>query len=241
MRCRNHAALREVKAIGLDGYGTVFNFLEPDFIATIAEICGRFGIEADAADVWRRFVRASYQLRAEHHQEPVYRRYDDAWTLQFERVFRQLKVKADARKASEHFKGRLADAPAFDEVPAVLEALRPRYRVALLSNADDDFLHACLRRNRLEFEIVLSSENVGAIKPSREVFDYLAATLELPPGQVLYVGDSPVPDVLGPKSAGMLAAWVNRLGYRRPRRAPEPDVRVRTLAELVPLLVPALD
>jgi hypothetical protein len=39
----------------------------------------------------------------------------------------------------------------------------------------------------------------------------------------------------------MRSAWVNRGGYRKPRKSPEPDVRVKTLAELLPMLVPAVD
>ncbi len=175
-------------------------------------------------------------MRSEHHKEPVYRRYHESWLLQLERVFRQLRLAGDARAAADHLRERLADAPAFEEAVPVLEALRSRYEVALLSNADDDFLTACLRRNGLEFEVVVTSESAGAIKPNREIFDKLAETLQLPPEQILYVGDNPIPDVLGPVRAGMLAAWVNRGGYRRPRGVPEPHVRVRSLAELAALL-----
>jgi len=123
----------------------------------------------------------------------------------------------------------------------VLEALRSRYEVALLSNADDGFLTACLRRNKLEFDVIVTSESAGAIKPNRQIFDKLAEALQMPAGNVLYVGDNPIPDVLGPLRAGMLAAWVNRGGYRKPRGIPEAHVRVRSLAELLPLLVPSLD
>jgi hypothetical protein len=31
---------RDVEAVAFDGYETLFNFTEPDFIATMAEICG---------------------------------------------------------------------------------------------------------------------------------------------------------------------------------------------------------
>ncbi len=225
-----------VRAVAFDGYGTLFDFTEPDFIGAMAEICGQQGLEADAGDVWKRFLRASLAMRSEHHRDPVYTRYHDAWRLQFERVFRQLRLAGDARAAADHLRERLADAPAFEEAAPVLEALRSRYEVALLSNADDDFLTACLRRNKLEFDVVVTSESAGAIKPSREIFDKLAETLQMPAGEVLYAGDNPIPDVLGPLRAGMLAAWVNRGGYRRPRGVPEPHVRVRSLAELRVLL-----
>ena len=120
----------------------------------------------------------------------------------------------------------------------MLEALRPRYRLAVLSNADDDFLTATLQRNNLRFDTVVTSEQAGAIKPDPAIFHYLTERLGLQPEQVLYVGDNPVPDVLGPRQAGLRVAWVNRTGIRRPRRVPPPDIRVRNLSELVPALVP---
>ncbi len=227
-----------IDAVAFDGYGTIFNFTEPDFIAAMAEICDQQHLDADAADLWRRFLRAALHFRSENHHEPTYRRYDEAWAIQFERVFKRLHLPGDAWAAAAHLKARLADAPAFDEVYAVIDALRPHYRLALLSNADDDFLNACLDRNGLKFDTVVTSEQAGAIKPSLEIFLHLARRLGLSPGQVLYAGDNPIPDVLGPVRAGMKSAWVNRANFRRPRKVPRPDIRVRSLTELLPFLIP---
>ncbi len=229
-----------IKAIAFDGYGTLFDFTEPDFIVTFAEICARQGLDADAADLWRRFLCAALHFRSENHHEPLYRRYDEAWAVQFERVFRQLRLNGDARAAAEFLREKLASAAAFPEVYPVLEALRPRYRLAVLSNADDDFLTAALARNNLRFDTVVTSEQAGAIKPDPVIFHYLTKRLGLRPEQVLYVGDNPIPDVLGPRQAGLRVAWVNRAGVRRPRRVPPPDIRVRSLSELMPSLVPAV-
>jgi len=44
--------------------------------------------------------------------------------------------------------------------------------------------------------------------------------------------------VLGPVRAGMKCAWVNRSGARRPRKVPPPNIRVRSLTELLPFLIP---
>ena len=232
------ASAANIRAVAFDGYGTLFDFTEPDFIASMAEICDQQGLDADAADIWRRFLRASYFMRAEHHHEPVYTRYDEAWAAQFQRVFKQMRLPGDAWSAASHLKAKLAGAPAFEEAHSVIDALRPHYRLALLSNADDDFLTACLKRNGLQFETVVTSEQAGAIKPDPAIFLHLTAVMDIPPGQILYAGDNPVPDVLGPKRAGMRAVWVNRNGLRRPRRVPAPDHRVRSLGELLPLLVP---
>ncbi|MEO8457510.1 MAG: HAD family hydrolase [Chloroflexota bacterium] len=238
---KSAAIFSGVTAVAFDGYGTIFDFQEPDFLVTMAEIAGQQGLAADADEMWKRFLAASKKLRVEHHIDPVYTRYHDAWRLQFEVVFRQMKLDGDARAAADHFWRRLADAPAFDEVGPVIETLSSRYRIALLSNADDDFLSACLRRNNLSFDVIVTSESAKAIKPNRAIFDKLAGVLQRPPEQILYAGDNPIPDVLGPVRAGMLAAWVNRGGYRKPRNVPQPHVRVKSLTELVSVLIPTLE
>lgn len=231
----------DVKAVVFDAYGTVINFTEPDFIATMAEICADQSLDADASDLWRRFLRASYLMRAEHHQDPVYQRYDEAWSRQFERAFKQLRLNGDVGRASLRFKSALADAPAFDEARPAIEAIGRHYKVALLSNADDDFLTSCLQRNGLRFKHVLSSEEARAIKPNPEIFLKMARRLRLSPEEILYAGDNPIADVLGPWRAGMRTAWVNRNGGRKPRGIPFPDVRVKSLSEIVAMLVPDLE
>jgi len=240
-RLRSSAAkfsLANIEAVALDAYGTLINFTEPDFIGTMAEICDRQGLQADAADLWRRFLRAAYLFRAENHHQPVYRPYHEAWVDQFQRVFRQLRLPGDPWAATLHLKEKLASAPAFEEAHPVIEALRPYYRLAILSNADDDFLTACLERNGLRFDTVVTSERAGALKPHPAIFLHLTRRLELPPEQILYAGDNPIPDVLGPRKAGMKVAWVNRAGVRRPRRVPPPDFHLRSLMELLLIMVP---
>jgi beta-phosphoglucomutase-like phosphatase (HAD superfamily) len=203
----------------------------------MAEICEKQGLQADASDMWRRFLKASLAFRSENHHEPVYRRYDEAWALQFDRVFRQLGLKGDPWSASMHIKARLAGADAFEEAHqwwrrcAALPpgaALQRRRRLPARA----------LTRNGLEFETIVTSEQAGAIKPQPEIFTHLSKAMGLPAGRILYAGDNAVPDVLGSVRAGMKAAWINRAGTRRPRRVPPPDIRVRSLSELLPHLLP---
>ena len=220
-----------------DAYGTVIDFTEPDFIVTMAEICAAQGLDADASELWRRFLRASYVMRSEHHADPVYKRYDQAWADQFEYVFKRMRLPGDAWAAARQFKAALAGASAFPDARPAIDALRPHYRLALLSNADDDFLKECLARNGLNFDTVVTSERAEAIKPNPAIFQYVARELDVPITNILYVGDNPVPDVLGPVRAGMKCAWVNRNGMRKPRNIPQPDARVRSLTELVSLLL----
>jgi 2-haloalkanoic acid dehalogenase type II len=228
--------LPDIEAVGLDVYGTIIDFGEPQFIQVMAEICDRQGLEGDAADLWRRFLRVARSLRSENTHRPLFRGYHEAWLIEFERVFRQLGLNGDPEDAAFCMKEKLAEAPAFAEASPFIGALHSRYRLAILSNADDDFLLRCLAGNGLHFDIILSSERAGAVKPDPAIFQHLALSLGLPAERILYVGDSPIPDVLGGKQAGLRVAWVNRYGYRRPRSVPVPDIRVRSLTELLPIL-----
>ena len=56
-------------------------------------------------------------------------------------------------------------------------------------------------------DLLLSSELIGALKPSSKPFEELAAKLEVPAERILYIGNSHKYDVEGPKKLGMKAGW----------------------------------
>ena len=60
------------------------------------------------------------------------------------------------------------------------------------------------------FDVVLSTEETGALKPSGIPFGALVKALNTEPGEILYVGNSPRFDVAGAQSAGMNAALIRR-------------------------------
>ena len=79
---------------------------------------------------------------------------------------------------------------------------------------------------------VILSEDVGAMKPSRVIFDAAWKAAGGGPGRRVYVGDSFATDVLGAKAAGWFPIWFDR----HARGAPQPVVYVRRLVDLLPLL-----
>ncbi len=54
---------------------------------------------------------------------------------------------------------------------------------------------------------------------------------DLPPAEVLHVGDDPLTDVVGASQAGMRSAWLNRKGEAW-THAVSPDLTIRDLGEL---------
>jgi 2-haloacid dehalogenase len=228
--------LDSIRAVAFDCYGTLVRFTTADLVRTMAEIARAQGLEADPEVLWDRFVKAAFVFRGENVARPAYRRYEEAWAFQFERAARELGFEGDGALAALRLKEKLSQAEAYREAAEVLEALRPRYRLAILSNADSDFLHACLARNGLEFDVVVSSEVAQALKPDPAIFAYLAEVLDLERYQILYVGDSPMPDIVGARQAGVPVAWLNRSGHPLPEDLPEPDLQLGSLRDLLAAL-----
>lgn len=57
-------------------------------------------------------------------------------------------------------------------------------------------------------DVILGTEEAGALKPSAEPFTKMAQGLGVPAEEILYVGNSHRFDVMGAKNAGMKAAWL---------------------------------
>ena len=84
--------------------------------------------------------------------------------------------------------------------------------ICVVSNIDRADLQAVLAHHGLSFAAVVTSEDVGAYKPSPRIFRHGLAMLGLRATDVVHVGDSLTADVAGAQAAGIAAIWVNRRG-----------------------------
>ncbi|WP_099210161.1 TIGR02253 family HAD-type hydrolase [Thermococcus henrietii] len=83
------------------------------------------------------------------------------------------------------------------------------------------------------FDVIVTREDVKAIKPEPKIFLHALERLGVEPGEALYVGDSLSQDVYGAKHVGMKAVWINRDGSDGYHMA---DYEIRTLHELRKIL-----
>ena len=84
-------------------------------------------------------------------------------------------------------------------------------RLARCSNLSSDYV-AALRNtlpNRPDAEAL--SCKVGAIKPEPAIYGQVLSGLQVDPGKVLFIGDTPRADIEGPQAAGMQAVHVDEL------------------------------
>ncbi len=102
----------------------------------------------------------------------------------------------------------------------MLETLKGRYRLGLLSN----FTHAPAARAVIDsvgltpfFDVLIISGELGYCKPHPLVFRRLIEQLGVKKGQILFVGDDPLPDITGASQAGLQPVWMT---YVRDKNIP---------------------
>jgi FMN hydrolase / 5-amino-6-(5-phospho-D-ribitylamino)uracil phosphatase len=121
----------------------------------------------------------------------------------------------------------------FTEVIPALETLKRSFRLATLSNGNADLAVIGIAHH---FEVTLCAGALGCAKPDPRAYERLADALTLNPAEILFVGDEPYADVVGPRTAGMQTVWVNRGGVVWPDALPAPDASIADLGGLVALL-----
>ena len=112
-----------------------------------------------------------------------------------------------AEKAFEYFRAERQKVTFYPDALPALERLSRRFRLGVISNG---FANVEAIGVAHHFETVVSAHEVGISKPAPEIYAACAERMALAPAQLLYVGDDPANDVVGPMRAGWSAAWINR-------------------------------
>jgi 2-haloacid dehalogenase len=120
---------------------------------------------------------------------------------------------------------------------AALRLLKGRFRLAILSNVDDDLFAATRPQLGVDFDEVITAQQAQAYKPSLKLFELALSRIHAPAHRVLHVGQSVYHDVIPAQSLGLATVWVNRPSARPGVGAVKaaeatPDLTVSSLAEL---------
>jgi putative hydrolase of the HAD superfamily len=117
---------------------------------------------------------------------------------------------------------------------AVLRALRPAWRLGIVTNGRPDIQARKVRAlnlRRLVDAVVYADEHAAGGKPNPAPFLEVCRRLDVRPDATIFVGDDPDTDVAGAHAAGMRTVWVPRLGSRRSAPAPA-DAVLASLADV---------
>jgi putative hydrolase of the HAD superfamily len=206
-----------IRAILFDAAGTVFHLTKTvgDHYAYVSR---EVGLNLDAQQLERAFHAAWQQMpRRPAIDGPRENDDRDWWRALVGRVFDQVAPSLSEfdrdnffEVAYEHF----AEAGVwklYPEVLEVLEQLRERFQLAVISNFDGRlrFILQNLGISKYFAHVFISSE-LGADKPDPEIFRRALKIMHLDANEVLHVGDDPERDWKAAKLAGLSVFRLDR-------------------------------
>ena len=239
----------KLRGVLLDAYGTLFH--EPSLRSVLfRSIVEQLNVPTEPETLlrhWRVHETAFRQSRVwrtetgEWDAPPTdqFRPYRDAWAEAFERASEELGLDAAyVPSAIKMMYDYLKTLGMYRDVQPALEALRARVPLAIVSNADEEYLHDTIAESGLRFDHVISSEGMRVYKPHPRIFLTALEALGIKdPAQALYVGDTPREDILGPHGVGMPAVWINRTEADWPQDiGTTPDYEISTLLGIVDIV-----
>jgi 2-haloacid dehalogenase len=215
-----------VRAITFDAFGTIIDEGRDSLDLISRAVCDDHRPELDAEA-----LLATWDKHFLGQEGEVFATVAEITEDSLGKAFLEHGIDADPKPYVDRLVDLWREAKVYAEVPAVLAAMDGIPR-AVVSNADHEFLVEILRRNRLRFDAVITSESARTYKPRPRIFEAALESLRVDPEEVVHVGDSLHADVGGASRLGMRTIWVNRTSARRGPADPVPDAEAKDLAAL---------
>ena len=95
---------------------------------------------------------------------------------------------------------------------AALERLRGRYRLAIISNTDDDLIAATVEAIGVPIDFVITAQQAKAYKPGHQLFLHAHAAMGVTKEEVVHVGMGQYTDMKVCHELGIRSVWINRAG-----------------------------
>jgi 2-haloacid dehalogenase len=119
----------------------------------------------------------------------------------------------------------------FPDVVEALERLKPRYKLAILSNGDRDMLEAAQPHIGFSFDHVISVQEAGYFKPHWKTYAKAEEIIGEDKTKILFVANHAF-DCIGAKAYGMRTAFIDRRKRPFGKTPHQPDIIVEDFTEL---------
>lgn len=213
-----------------DCYGTLINW-EEGLLSSLHRILATHGHHLEDAALLKLY--GDFEELSERGEFHPYREV-------LQSVVRRFGAQLGFSPTDEEARSLPNSLPSWKPWPDTVEALRrlkTRFRLAIVSNVDDDLFAATRPQLQIEFDEVITAQQAKAYKPSLKIFELALKRIKIPAHRVLHVGQSIYHDVIPAQSLGLATVWVNRpsaregVGAVRAAKA-KPDLEVPSLAGL---------
>ena len=227
-------AFEKFTHLTFDCYGTIIDW-ETGILSALGPVLRRHEVSIEEAEILRLYAR----FEAEQEAGP-YKPYSRVLEGVVESLGGELGFtpsEADLHALPES----VGSWPPYSDSVDALRRLQVGFELVILSNIDDDLFAQTESSLGIDFDEVITAQQVGSYKPSHRNFRVALERLEVSQQQVLHVAQSLYHDHEPAKQLGFTTVWINRpsrcpgVGVAPPTQA-SPDVEVPDLESLVGLV-----
>ncbi len=183
------------------------------------------------------FAAAEHKVQGER-----YRTYREVLGLTLERMGPRLSFQPTAADCHA-FAASVGDWPAFPDTVAALRRLGSRYCLGIVSNVDDDLFAMTRAKLDVDFDWVVTAQQVGSYKPADRHFRKMVERSGIPRERTLHVAQSLFHDIAPAAKLGYATVHVNRPsragGGATPSASAQADATVPDMASVAELLLGA--
>ena len=188
------------KWLTFDCYGTVADW----------NTCMGSALETIAGSDARRLLTGYHQAELEIEAGPSWRPYREVLTAGLARAAAREHITLPDGGA-EAFVRAWPDMPLFDDAGPALTALREHgWRLAFLTNCDDDLFATTMTRMPAPFDLWVTAEEVHSYKPDLAHFRKFAEKTGAARANWIHVANSWVHDMMPAARMGLRSVWVDR-------------------------------
>ena len=223
------------KILTFDCYGTLIDW-ESGIFGALRPILKAHGKSIPDARLLEMYGELEVQAEAE------YRSYREVLQLVVSGFGKQLGF-----EPSDQEKRSLADSlrnwTPFPDTVKALERLKSKFKLAVVSNVDNDLFSDTAPKLKVRFDHVITAQQAHCYKPGMKIFHLALQNIGHSSGEILHCAQSVYHDVIPAKSLGLKTVWVNRPSPRAGSGAAKaatahPDLEVPDLATLANLAAP---
>ena len=229
--------LTDFKVLTFDCYGTLIDW-ETGIIEALEPLTSRVSRDLSRDEVLEAHARyeSMQQLQTPHKKYSellpvVYRRLSEEWGVEV--TWRECLV----------YGRSVGNWPDFIDSAGALQYLKRYYKLAILSNVDNESFSASAEKLKVNFDATYTAEDIGSYKPSDRNFEYMLenlAKLGVQKHEILHVADSFFHDHWPANRHGLPSCLIYRRHDQQgfganlsPGGMPSCDFRFNSMAALV--------
>jgi 2-haloacid dehalogenase len=223
----------KVSVLTFDCYGTLIDW-ETGIVAALAPVLAARGVALAGDELLEAFAREEGEAEA-----GPYLPYREVLARSMRGVCAAYEVEPLPSEV-EAFAGSIANWPAFPDSRAALARLAMRFKLAVITNCDDDLFAASSAKLGDPFTWVVTAQRAGSYKPALHNFELAFEIMGVPRTQIVHVAQSLFHDHVPAAALGLRSVWIDRRHGRAgsgatPRTSASPDLTAPDMATFADL------